>query len=193
MRWLVLVLVACSGGALTAKAPSLEVRYFAPPAVAAHPAATPCAKLDVGEISASSHLRYPIAYRTSPVELDLYDALRWTERPETYVRRSLARALFGSGKLDEAIGGPQTAIDIEIVGFEEVRRGDQRAGRVALSYVVRDEHHVVTRGTVATERPARSREIEAIVAAIGAALDAATDEVAARVSRTLCSGSLPGT
>ena len=44
-------------------------------------------------------------HRESAVEVDQYDTLKWTENPEDYVRRSLSRALFEDGQLEEVVGG----------------------------------------------------------------------------------------
>lgn len=180
-----LLLVGLASCALTSKSPPLDVHYFAPPI---HPVATehrqlePRAQLQLGRIVPSQLLRHHVVVRMSPVELQRYETMRWTDSPEAYVRRSLALALFEGHPLEQAIGGDAPMLDVDVLAFEEVRHGMQRLGRVELRYVLHDASHVIARGTVATEREARSRAMDDIVAAIGAALDAATTELAARIA-----------
>ncbi len=186
-RLAIVFLTAC---ALTSKSPPLELRYFAPAlapstsSVAGHG----CARLELGEVTASSLLRYRIAHRESPVELALYETLRWTERPDQYARHAVTRALFDRGRLDQAVDGAVPVLEVELAGFEQVAN----AGRVELRYSLHDPDRVLTRGTIAIERPAATAGIDAVVAAIGTALDAAADELAARVARELCPSRIPG-
>ena len=91
-----LLLLAVPGCALTSKADPLEIRYFTPAEAPARPA-TPAgdgARLRLGRLSASDHLRQRIVVRTSAVELAALEDRRWTEKPEDYLRRALARSLF---------------------------------------------------------------------------------------------------
>jgi ABC-type uncharacterized transport system auxiliary subunit len=175
MRILLIMVAAC---ALTSKSAPQELHYFAPPAHAvatAHGSGTP---LRIGRVTPSALLRERIVYRTSNVELDRYETLRWTDAPDVYVRRALASALFDT-KLFEQAAGP--VLDVEVIAFEELRRGDRRFGRVELGYTLEDDTHVLARGTVAIERDAGSSTMTAIVTALGAALDAAAAELAARL------------
>jgi ABC-type uncharacterized transport system auxiliary subunit len=176
-----IVLAAC---ALTSKTPPRELRYFSPPLatdaggpVAAAPA---CARLRLARVTASAHLRMPIVHRDSAVEVAPYETLRWTEAPDSYARRAIVHAVFERRRLDQAVGGDAPALEVELVAFEEVRRGDARAGRVELRYVVADEHRVRARGTIVREH-ASDASIESIVAALGRALDEAAATLAGTV------------
>jgi ABC-type uncharacterized transport system auxiliary subunit len=176
--WLALL----AGCALTSRSAPLEVRYFAPPS---HPTAaaaprTSAGPLRLGRITPSSLLRERIVHRDSDVELVPYETLRWSDRPETYVRRALARALFDTGAFEQALGGGGPVLDVDVISFEELRRGPARFGRVALGYQMHDDHRVLAHGVVAIERPA-GPGIEGVVAAIGGALDAAAAELAHRI------------
>jgi cholesterol transport system auxiliary component len=124
--------------------------------------------------------------RASAVELSLSETLRWTEYPDAYVRRSLSRALFEARDLEQIVGGAAPTLEVEVFAFEEVRRGDRRAGRVALRYQLHDERAVLASGDVVIERAARGPEIELVVAAIGDAMAASTAELAERVARRIC-------
>ena len=120
-------------------------------------------------------------HRESAVELDTYETLRWTENPEDYVRRSLSRALFADGQLEEVVGGPAPTLDVEVVAFEEARRESRHIGRVQLGYQLHDERSVLASGVVTVERDVLGEGIEPVVLAIGAAMEAATSELARTV------------
>lgn len=175
-------LLALAGCALTSRSAPQELRYFAPPVHASAVVASEGPMLKLGRVTPSSLLRARIVHRDSDVELGTYEALRWGDRPETYVRRALERALFDSHRFAQAIGGGAApTLDVDVLAFEEVRRGTRRFGRVALEYDVRDDRRVIAHGTITTEREA-APSIDAVVAAIGDALDASCAELARRVA-----------
>jgi hypothetical protein len=172
--------------ALTSRSEPRQLRYFAPelpPSVAF--VGTPCARIRIGRVVAGSGLRLAIERRVSPIELEPYETLRWTESPEVYTRRSVARALFAR-PLEQAVAGAVLVLDVEVTGFEEVAHGATRAGRVVLRYELRDERRVVARGETPVERPATSAMIDAVVVAIGAALAGSSDELADRIVAASC-------
>jgi cholesterol transport system auxiliary component len=186
MKHACLVLLAgLAGCALTAKSAPPPVRYFAPPGAPGPTiSTTPSAaggRLRLGRITASAHLRYRIVERTSAVELHAYDSLRWTDYPETYVRRAVAHALFDVRGVAQAVGGAGPTLDLEVVGFEQCRSPAGRYGRVELRYLVRDERTALAVGTIEIERPATAIGIDGVVDAIGHALDDAAAELAERI------------
>ncbi|HEY3801064.1 MAG TPA: ABC-type transport auxiliary lipoprotein family protein [Kofleriaceae bacterium] len=183
MKALAIVIVA--GCALTSHSTPVELRYFTPLAntAPAVPAATaPATPLRLGRIVPSSLLRTRIVHRDSSVELVPYETLRWSDPPETYVRRALAHALFDTRAFDEVVGGNGPVLDVDVLAFEEDRRGDRRFGRVVLGYQLRSDERVVAHGVVAVEREARSPQIDAVVTAVGDALSAAAAELAHRIA-----------
>jgi ABC-type uncharacterized transport system auxiliary subunit len=185
MRRLACILLA--GCALTSgPKPPQEIRYFTPEhagrvETARRPTATLRLRLD--RISSADDLRLRILHRDSPIEVTPYETLRWTEEPEAFVRRALTRALFDDRPIEEVVSGAAPALEVEIVGFEEVTY--RQSGRVELRYELHDDRTTIARGTIAIERRARSGQIEAVVEAIRAALDAATNELADRVETAL--------
>ncbi len=181
--WLAIVLAGCT---LTSKSAPIEYRYFSPEARAA-PAVPPgtCSRLRLGRIGASDHLRYRIAHRRSAVELELDDTLRWTERPEDYVRRALVRSLDERG-IPRAIGDAAPVLDLEVTAFEEVERGGRHFGRVELRYELAGDRDVVEARTIAVEREAASADVTRVVTSIGEALQAATAELGDRLAARLC-------
>lgn len=178
-----------AGCALTDKADPLEVRYFEP---SAHPMRTAAVvdedprPLHLGRLEAAAHLRQRIVVRTSAVELASYEGLRWTEKPEEYVRRALSRALFEQAGLVHAVTGGGDTLDVEVLAFEEVRRGDRRFAAVAMHFGVHDDRVVIDSGTVRVETPVASPadEPEKLAEAMGRALAEATEQLAARVAAT---------
>lgn len=178
MRALLALLAGC---ALTSKGKPLDVQYFTPPQPTTAPAAQPArAQLRLARVTASSHLDHRIAVRHSAIQLSLYEARRWTETPEVYVRRSLERALFEVRGIREITGGASLALDVDVLAFEEVTGASPR-GRVQLHYQLRDDRKVVATGLVTVERPASVVRFDAVVDAIATALDEATARVADEV------------
>jgi ABC-type uncharacterized transport system auxiliary subunit len=181
-----LAVAALAGCALGSKATPLEFHYFSAesPAAAAAQSRAPAAgapRLRLGQVTAADYLRYRIVHRESAWSVDPYETLRWAEAPRDYVRRALIRALFDSGALAQVVGGAAPALDVEITAFEEVARPGGHAGRVQLTYRLHDDQVVIARGTVTAERPARGSGMDAVAAAIGAAMDEASGELAGRV------------
>jgi cholesterol transport system auxiliary component len=194
-----LAVLGLSGCALTDKAEALDVRHYAPEVPAPKPAAAalpvPGAdgavagekpRLRLGRISASSHLGKKIVYRTSTVDVGIHDDRRWTERPDEYVRRALTSTLFGASGVTQSLAGAAPTLDLELIAFEEIRRGDERLGRVEIRYALHDEREVLLSDSVMVETPAASKEPADLVRAISVALARATqqvsDEVVARLA-----------
>jgi cholesterol transport system auxiliary component len=174
--------------ALTEKGEALEPRLFAPPERTLEPArqARPTRPLlQLGTVSAASHLKANMVVRTSPVEFGVYQDREWTERPERYVERSLGRALFGRGIAEQTVGGLSPTLDADLLAFEEIRAGNERRGRVTIHFTLHDDERVWVDDTITEEQTARSARAEDIVEAIGGALDAATTALAKRVGERL--------
>lgn len=191
-RTAVAIILLLSGCALTDKAPPVEIRYFSPQeyrlatreAVPSESARR--VELRMGRITSSAHLRSRISYRATGYELGSYETLRWTDNPETYLRRELHRALFETRPLRERVSGRVPVMEVELIAFEEVRKSGDRFGRVSLHYTLRDESRVLADGHVEVERQAAAGGgIENVVGAISAALAAAADESADRVLAAL--------
>jgi cholesterol transport system auxiliary component len=183
------------GCALTSKADAALFRYFTvdasqfPAKAEATDPDRADTKLRIGRITSSGHLRNRIVYRTSPVEVGVYEDRRWTERPEEYVRRAIAHALFDERGLTQVVAGNAPTLDVELLAFEEIRNGDDRIARVSMHFALHDERTVLVADTVTIEVPAKGDgDTEQVVAAISAALSTATahmaDDVTARLAPT---------
>ncbi|MCC6524937.1 MAG: membrane integrity-associated transporter subunit PqiC [Polyangiaceae bacterium] len=170
------------GCALTSNAPPVALLFFSPepPASASetHRPAEAGLALRLGRLESGAHLRNRILVRRTPVEVAAYEDRRWTEYPEAYVRRAVAHALFEERALVPVVAGAAPTLDLELVAFEEVRRGDGSSARIELRYALCGERQVLASGVVVAERRAAAEPFEAIVVAMGAALAAAAAELA---------------
>jgi hypothetical protein len=181
-----LLLFAASGCALFTRSVPLEIRRFSPelprPEPLPRPQTAPLASLSLGRISAGSELGRRIVRRTSPVELEPYEDLWWTEPPDAYVRRAVERALFEERPLREAKSEPAPRLDVEVLAFEQ--SGDD-LGRVQLRWELSTREAVIARGEVTREGRAHGPDFSAVAVAIGEAMNAAVSEVADRVQNAL--------
>ncbi len=122
--------VVVGGCALTTKADVVPIRYFSPEHVKprlnsgdAVPAAPANASVEVrlGRVTSGPNLRERIAYRDAAYELGYYDDARWSERPETFVRRELGRTLFEEHGFRRVFGGVSPTLDVEVISFDDMR------------------------------------------------------------------------
>jgi len=194
------ILVAGSSGcALTSKADVVDIRYFSPEQVKPHltggdasttpapPAPNDALEVRLGRVSSGSNLRERIAFRDAAYELGYYEAWRWTERPETFVRRELGRAFYEEHGLRRVFNGSAPTIDIEVIAFDDLRLETGRAARVQLKAILSDDSGVLWEDTLTVDRPVTvaKPKIEDVVAAMAGALDAAADQVTLKVQSAL--------
>ncbi len=207
MRWAIVILGATfalgtSACALTSKAELVETRYFSPERVRPTGATSGSAaggvlELKLGRVSSGSSLRERIAYRDAAYELGYYDDLRWTERPETYVRRGLGRALFEEHGIHRMLGGLAPTLDVAVIAFDDLRLPTGRGVRVQLELLLHEESRVLLEETLTVERPVLGDKpkIEDVVAAMAIALDEASEQATKRVESALAtkrSAATPG-
>jgi len=198
------VAVAGSACALTSKAEVVDVRYFSPeqikprrdnedPTLATRASASNAAlQVRLGRVSSGPNLRERIAYRNTAYELGYYEDLRWTERPETYVRRELGRSLFETQGMRRVLSGAAPTLDVEVITFDDLRLNSGRAVRVQLRVILYEDAGVIFEDTLTIDRPVLGEkpQIEAVIAAMATALDATADEVSRRVQKALASRQL---
>ncbi len=180
-----------AGCALTSKADLVTIRYFSPDGerpkltAAGSKADNSAVEVRLGRVSSGPHLRERIAYRDAAYEVSYHEDQRWTERPENFVRRSLARTLFEEHGFSRVLGGAAPTLDVEVVAFDEVRRGSGLAARVELRMVLFEDRKVLHEETLIVERPVTASggasKIEDTVRAMSEALDQASEETATRV------------
>ncbi|MEA2748617.1 MAG: cholesterol transport system auxiliary component [Myxococcales bacterium] len=187
------------GCALTSKADVVEIRYFSPEQVKPHltgsdassapqpPAPNDALEVRLGRVSSGSNLRERIAFRDAAYELGYYEAWRWTERPETYVRRELGRAFYEEHGLHRVFNGSAPTVDVEVIAFDDLRLASGRAARVQLKAILSDDSGVLWEDTLTVDRPVsvEKPKIEDVVAAMAGALDAAAEQVTLKVQSAL--------
>jgi cholesterol transport system auxiliary component len=192
---LIFLMATATGCALTSKSDPMTPRYFSPDEsrgrgqIAAsktgeresEPHAT---ELRLGRITAASYLGERIVFRDSNYELGYYEERRWTERPEAYLRRAVARALFEDRGVRRVVSGAAPALDIELSEFAELR--SPPIVRVRATYVLYDERLVRRQATITIERPipstaAASQSAETAARAMADAFGDAVNQIADRV------------
>jgi cholesterol transport system auxiliary component len=170
--------------ALMSKGEPLTPRYFSLPEASTEPerpATGPTLSLRLGQVEAATHLEERMAYRVSASELGYYGDRRWTEPPEAYLRRELTRELFERRGLRHIVSGPAPTLDVDLVGFEQLRYGGERA-RVALRFTLYDERQALLESGVGVEQPlSEQAEPTAVAVALSGALTQAVRELATLV------------
>jgi cholesterol transport system auxiliary component len=185
--------------ALTSKAEMANVRYFSPETANLKSISEGSAVestvsnpkgplvLRLGRVSSGSNLRERIAYRTATYEVGYYEELRWTERPETYVRRELARSLFEKHGFRRIMTDAAPTLDVEVIAFDDMHSTAGRAARVQLSVTLLGDEKVIFENTLTVDRSVVSGNapIEDMIAAMANALEAAVDLTAQLVEKAL--------
>lgn len=195
-----LSLASASGCALTSKAEVVDIRYFSPeqvkPRLSSAEASTPPAApapnnalaVRLGRVTSGPNLRERIAFRDAAYELGYYEDRRWTERPETFVRRELGRTLFEEHGLHRAIYGDAPTLEVEVLAFDELKLKDEHAARVQLKVLLMGDRDVLFEETLTVDRPVTGGEkakFQDVVAAMAGALDAACEQVTSHVKTAL--------
>lgn len=183
---LVCVLEACS---FFGKAAPMHPRYFQPEgetpsrARALQHLGGPALRL--GHVAGSSFLRERIAYHVTEHELGVYDERRWTERPEDYFRRALARSLFEERGLSNVVSGSAPVLDVELTDFSELL-GPTHAVRVRAQVSLVDQRAVRLERSFSVEQAvAKGADFALVAAAMSQALERSVAQIADDVEREL--------
>jgi cholesterol transport system auxiliary component len=194
--WALLVALATPplGCAFFGKSDPVVLRYFTPETLAAAPDSSGVAMamrptafdLRLGRVNSASYVKDRIAFRDKGFEVGYYDELRWTEKPESYLRRALGRALFQQQGVRQIISGPGPTLDVDLDAFEELR-SPRHAARMQVTWVLHDDQHVQWEETFTVERPIAAGETgpDAIAGAMAAAFDDSVQRVVTRVIAAL--------
>jgi cholesterol transport system auxiliary component len=179
------LLEAC---ALLSKSDPMVPRYFTPeldtpPPVAATTLSATHARLRLGTVEGGPQLRERMMFRNAH-ELGYYDDRRWTERPEAYLRRALAHALFEERGLFRVASGPAPTLAAELSAFEEIL-GPQPRVRVQVVITLDDDRVGGLQETIRVEEPVRAHTEDdaanAAVAAWASALQRCVAQISDRV------------
>jgi cholesterol transport system auxiliary component len=199
MRFACVLVVALGPGcALLTKSEPVVPRYFSPESVEPPaPRATATGlELRLGRVNSDAYIRDRIVHRDSDFEIGYYDDRVWTDKPEAYVRRALARALFDERGMTQRLSGAGTTLDVDVVAFEEVR-APAHVARIKLVYAIYDDRVVRLSRSLVVERPIPPSKDDAaageVAHAISVALVAAVDAVADAAAAELRSEEAPPT
>ncbi|MDB4969041.1 MAG: uncharacterized protein JWN44_4730 [Myxococcales bacterium] len=191
-RLVLVALVGCAGCALTSKSDPVMLRYFTPAGVpeSTRTVATTAdlggrgLELRIGRVNAASNIKDRIAFRDDSHEIGYYEELRWSEKPESYLRRAIGRALFEDAGVRELVGRPGATLEVELASFEELR-APRHVARVEVTWLLRDEQSVQLQRSFIVERPIASvksdRRADAVASALAAALAEAVRNIAGGV------------
>jgi cholesterol transport system auxiliary component len=186
-------LVLTSACALLSKSEPNVPRYFSPEtsdAPATAPASSQASGLELrlGVVKAEGYIQDKIVHRDSTYEVGYYEERLWTDKPEAYVRRALARALFDRRAVREVVSGVGTTLDVDVVAFEEVM-APRHVGRIALTYVLYDDRVVRLSRSITVERPIAEKKgdatagaaVEAMAEALSIAVESVADATVAEL------------
>lgn len=179
----------CAGCALTQKADSVLFRYFSPElsSAVAPPSGESVVRgleLRIGRVDSAAYIKDRLVYREDSQEVHYYDPLRWSEKPEAFLRRAIRRALFEQRGLRELVSRSGPTLEMELDTLDELR-GKTPLARVRITWVLRDEQAVLIQRTLVVERPVGSTKSppppEEVASALAAALAEAVRGVATEV------------
>jgi ABC-type uncharacterized transport system auxiliary subunit len=175
----VAVLLAAAG--LSACGSGRPVHYFTvelPPAPQQTTSVYPITLL-IGRIAAPEILQdEPIAYRSGPNEIGVYDYHHWIEPPVQMVRIALLRQLRSSGKYQSIAdlgSGEQGEFVLQgrLYAFEEVDTNSSIAGLVTMEFELLDrkDGKMVWDHFYSHSEPVQGKEIAEVVSALNRNLD----------------------
>jgi ABC-type uncharacterized transport system auxiliary subunit len=177
--------VFLSGCALLGKSAPVVPRYFTPEydVESGPPGPRSELRLRLGRVEGWSHLRERFVVRSATREIVRQEDRLWLERPEVYLRRALARALFEERGLVEALSGRAITLEVELIAFEEVVQPHR--ARIQAHVLLRDDRIALLTETVTVEQPvasvAEADPARATVLAYSQALQASVARIADRV------------
>jgi cholesterol transport system auxiliary component len=172
-----------SGCALLGKSAPVVPRYFTPEYDGGAAVAPAGPQLRLGRVVGWFHLRERMVSRNAAREVAYAEGRRWTERPEVYLRRALARTLFEERGVVEVVSGRAVTLDVELIAFEEL--GEPHRVRLQAGLVLRDDRASLLQETITVEQPVASipgaDQVPAVVDAYAQALRAGVTRIADRV------------
>jgi hypothetical protein len=185
-----------AGCALLTKSDSVYVRYFTPEprergeSVLAVTSSRASSTLSVrlGRVNALSYLKDRIAFRDADYEIAFHDLWQWTEKPESYLRLGMERALFEQRGVRQIISGTGPTLELELDAFDEVR-SPHHVARVQVTWLLYGDQTVLVQNTVTVDRAipvgADAKDPEPLVSAMSDALGDVIEDVVAGVMPAL--------
>jgi hypothetical protein len=183
------------GCALLSKSDSVYVRYFTPERGDRGEAVLPATQnvaatnlyLRLGRVNALSYLKDRIAFRDAD-EIGFHDLWQWTEKPESYLRRGMERALFQQHALHQIISGQGPTLELELDAFDELL-SPRHVARVQVTWLLHDDRAVLIQNTVTVDHAiaarADTKDPEPLVSAMSDALGEVISDIVAGVTPEL--------
>jgi cholesterol transport system auxiliary component len=173
--------LSLAGCSFFGKQEPLHPQYFDPePAHVSSGGAATGKSLRLGHVTGASHLRERIAYHVSDRELGFYERRRWTERPEMYLRRALARELFERRGLTQIASGVAPTLEVELTDFSELKE-PKHAARVRARVLLVDARTVRFEHTFDVEVATDGEDFDGVPAAFSNALAQLVSEIGERI------------
>jgi cholesterol transport system auxiliary component len=188
--------VPCAGCALLTKSDSVYVRYFTPePRERSESALAPTSdaaannlSVRLGRVNALSYLKDRIAFRDADYEIGFHDLWQWTEKPESYLRFGMERALFEEHGVQQIISGAGPTLELELDAFDEVR-SPRHVARVQVTWLLYGDQTVLIQNTVTVDHAiapgADPKDPKPLVSAMSDALGDVVAEIVASVMPAL--------
>jgi ABC-type uncharacterized transport system auxiliary subunit len=176
---LITALTSGLGCALLSRGSSVDTRWYTPELTQTSPGSAERqggGELRLGRVTSGSDLGLRIAYGDGLYQIGYYEGLRWTERPQQYVRRAVGHALFEQGPFRRALAGEAPTLEVEVVDFEEVKAPTAHWARISLRFVLSTDRVLLER-TVSVTKAVAGGDFDGFVAAMSQALEASAREV----------------
>ncbi len=173
--------LSLAGCSFFGKQEPMHPQYYDPePDIATSGGAQLGKSLRIGHVTGASHLREKIAYHASERELGFYDKRRWTERPETYLRRVLSRELFERRGLTQVAAGIAPTLEVELTDFSEYKLPKHTA-RARARVLLVDARTVRFEQTFDVQVPVEGAAFDGVPAAFSQALTQLVEQIGAKL------------
>lgn len=169
-----LLAAALAGGACINPAAAPKLRFFQPPPIEADPGAKSFAPITF-RLDAADHLREPMVWRRSEVELVFDEVNRWTGEPRSFLEGALHDAL-ASGPTQES-REEDWILHVRLSAFEGLLSGNR--AKLSLAVELRDRYGPLDTTHIDVEVPLQRRDPSALARGLGGALETAMGELRA--------------
>jgi len=139
----------------------------------------------LGPVRSSNYRRDRIVWRSSDVELGLYEDRRWTDLPSRYVERALARELYDRRGIRRATGPSAATLTADVVAFDDVVAPTREAYvAIVVTLVAADQRQLLVR-EFSARSPVAGRDPASVARAMGVALDDCVSQIGSAVEAAL--------
>src|SRR5262249_53693039 len=138
-----------------------------------------------GRVGSSGSRGDRIVWRSSEVELGLYEDRRWTDLPSHYVERALARELYERRGISRTGAQPAVTLLADVVAFDDVVAPTREAYvAIFVTLVATAQRQLLAREFTARSRIAGG-DPASVARAMGVALDDCVGQIVSAVEAVL--------